>query len=358
MSSVLVDPSRAGAPAESVEHSGIPPQQHILQLATGYMASSALHVVVSLRVADFMASGLTRVADLARLLSVNEDALYRVLRVLASVGVFAEVAPREFGFTPAAELLRRDHLESLHHLVNWLADPLHFRVYADAGITMRTGVPAVEHTVGMPAFEYLARDAETASVFNDAMAAFSVHVSPAVVASYDFSGVDVLVDVAGGYGDILCGVLRAYPSMRGILFDVDHVIAGAEQKIATRGLLHRCELKSGDFFAGVPGGGDAYVLKHIIHDWDDSRAVVILRHIRKALEHVSRGRLLLIESVIEPGNAPDLGKLIDYEMLMMTGGRERSEADFPALLRKAGFRLSGVRRLEGSPLSLIEAMPR
>lgn len=358
MSSVLVGHAPAGVPAGRPGHAGVPPQQHVLQLATGYMVSSALHVVVSLRVADFMASGLTRVADLARLLSVNEDALYRVLRVLASVGVFAEVAPREFGLTPAAELLRRDHLESVHHLVNWLADPLHFRVYADAGITLRTGVPAVEHTVGMPASEYLARDAEAAAVNNDAMTSFSAHVSPAVVASYDFSDIDVLVDVAGGYGDTLCGVLDAYPSMRGILFDIDHVIARAGQKIATRGVLHRCELKSGDFFAGIPSGGDAYLLKHIIHDWDDSRAVVILRHVRKALEHVSRGRLLMVEWVIEPGNAPDLGKLIDYEMLMMTGGRERGVADFAALLRKAGFRLTGVRRLEGSPLSMIEARPR
>ena len=358
MSSVLVAHPYASPPVALEPRAGVPPHQHVLQLATGYMVSSALHVVVSLRLADFMASGITRVVDLARHLAVNEDALYRVLRLLASVGVFAETAPREFGFTPAAETLRRDHLDSVYHLVNWIADPLHFRVYADAGITMRTGVPAIEHALGLPAFEHLARDPDEAALFNNAMAAFSSQVSPAVLAGFDFSGIDVLVDVAGGYGEILCSVLERHPAMRGILFEVEHVVAAAEKKIATRGLLHRCDLASGDFFAGVPCGGDAYLLKHIVHDWDDSRAVVILRHVRKALEHVAGGRLLLIESVIEPGDAPDIGKLIDYEMLMMTGGRERSEADFAALLRKAGFRLTRVHRLDGSPLSVVEARPR
>jgi hypothetical protein len=356
MSSVLVARSVSPMPFVPDAMPDTAPQQHILQLATGYMVSSALHVVVSLRLADFMASGVTRVADLARHLTVNEDALYRLLRLLASVGVFAEVAPREFGFTPSAEALRRDRLDSVYDIVNWLADPLHFRVYADAAVTIRTGVPAIEHTVGVPAFEYLARTPDEAHTFNDAMSALSAQVTPAVLDGYDFGGIDVLFDVAGGHGELLASVLERHPAMRGILFDLDRVIVGAEQRLATRGLLHRCDLVAGDFFGGVPAGGDAYVLKHIVHDWDDSRALVILRHVRAALEGVPGGRVLLLESVIAPGDATEFGKLIDYEMLMMTGGRERSEPEFAALLRKAGFQLTRIVRLD-SPLCVIEAAP-
>ena len=312
--------------------------------------------MVSLRVADLVASGVTRTADLARLAQVREDALHRVLRLLASVGVFTEVAPREFALTPAADVLRRDRLDSAHDFVSWIADPFHFRVYADAIVTMRTGVPAVEHTTGMPVFEYLASDDAESAVFNDAMTAFSAQVTPALE-GYDFGDIDVLVDVAGGHGEVLCAILDRYPRMRGVLFDVDHVIAGAESRMARRGLRDRCALAVGDFFAGVPQGGDAYLMKHIIHDWDDSRALRILRQVRAALEGAPHGKLILLESVIRAGDEPDLGKLVDYEMLMVTGGRERTEEEFATLLGRAGFELTRVVRID-SPLSVIEARPR
>jgi hypothetical protein len=363
MSSILVDPVAARALSQAVSAPALDPRQaptphqHVLQLATGYMVSSALHLVVSLKIADLMADGVTRVADLARLAKVKEDALYRVLRVLASVGVFAEVAPREFGFTPAADVLRRDRLDSLHDLVNWIADPFHFRVYAEAPSTLETGVPAVEHATGSTGFDYLAQDEAESAVFNDAMTSFSRQVMPAVLAGYDFSDVAVLVDVAGGHGHAVCSVLEQYPQMRGVLFDVDHVIAGAEPKVARRGLEARCQLAVGDFFAAVPHGGDAYLLKHIIHDWDDSRALTILRNVHAALAGVPNGRVILLESVIAPGDAPDLGKFVDYEMLMMTGGRERTEGEFAALLGRAGFDLTRIVQID-APLSVIEARPR
>jgi hypothetical protein len=363
MSSILVDPVAARALSQAVSAPALDPRQaptphqHVLQLATGYIVSSALHLIVSLQIADLIASGNTGVADLARLAKVKEDVLYRVLRVLASVGVFAEVAPREFGFTPAAEVLRRDRLDSLHDLVNWIADPFHFRVYAEATTTMETGVPAVEHATGSPVFDYLAQDEAESAVFNDAMTSFSRQVVPAVLAGYDFSDVEVLVDVAGGHGHVVCSVLEQHPRMRGILFDLDHVIARAEPKVARRGLAQRCRLAVGDVFTAVPHGGDAYLLKHIVHDWDDARALTILRNVRAALVGVPEGRVILLESVIAPGDAPDLAKLADYEMLMMTGGRERTEAEFAALLARAGFELTRIVRVD-SPLSVIEARPR
>ena len=334
------------------------PQQHVLRLATGYMVSSALHLVASLQVADRIAAGTTRVADLARGLDVQEDVLYRVLRLLASVGIFAECAPREFGLTAAGEALRRDVPGSMHDMVNWLTDPFHFRVYAEAGTTMRHGVPAVEHAMGAPAFDYLAMDAAESAIFNDAMTSFSAAVVPAVMAGYDFGDIRLLVDVAGGHGHVLCSILERYPHMRGVLFDVDHVIAGAEEKVARRNLGDRCRLAVGDFFTAVPHGGDAYVMKHIIHDWDDDRALTILHNVRAALAGVRNGRVILLESVIAPGDAADFAKFIDYEMLMITGGRERTEEEFAVLFDKAGFAMTRVVRVPGSPLSVIEARPR
>ncbi|HTV02356.1 MAG TPA: methyltransferase [Luteitalea sp.] len=363
MSSILVDPTTAHALSQAMSAPAADPRlaptphQHVLQVATGYMLSSALHVVVSLQIADLIAAGTTGVVDLARLAHVKEDGLYRVLRLLASAGVFTEVAPRQFGLTPAAEVLRRDRQDSVHDLVNWIADPFHFRVYAEAAATMESGVPAVEHATGAPAFEYLARDAAESAIFNDAMTSMSAQVMPAVLAGYDFSDVKVLVDVAGGHGHVVCSVLEQYPAMRGILFDLDHVIAGAEPRLAARGLGARCQLAVGDFFTAVPHGGDAYLLKHIVHDWDDARAITILRNIRAALVGVQTGRVIMLESVIGPGDAPDFGKLVDYEMLMMTGGRERTAEEFRTLLARAGFELTRIVRVD-APLSIIEARPR
>jgi hypothetical protein len=212
----------------------------------------------------------------------------------------------------------------------------------------------VEKVVGKPVFEYLAGEPELSGVFNDAMTAFSGAVGPAALKAYDFSGIEVLVDVAGGHGEILMSMLRAYPKMRGILFDIDHVIAGATPRISAAGLSDRCETITGDFFSAVPAG-DAYILKHIIHDWDDARAVAILKNIRQAITK-PEGRLILLETVIQPGNQPDLGKFIDLEMLVMPGGRERTAEEFGALLARGGFALSRVVPTE-SPLCVIEARP-
>jgi hypothetical protein len=206
-------------------------------------------------------------------------------------------------------------------------------------------------------FEYFARDHELSEIFNNAMTAFSAAVIPAALEAYDFSGIEVLVDVAGGHGAVLTSILQKYPNMRGILMDVDHVIAGARPKIEAMGLRGRCEAVVGDFFKAVPEGGDAYIMKHIIHDWDDERASVILKNIHKALKGNPAGKVILLEAVIQPGNAPDLGKLIDIEMLLMPGGRERTADEFAALLEKSGYEMTRIVPTQ-SPLCVIEARPR
>ena len=345
---------------QTAQPSDAPPDpaaiQHVLQLSTGYIASAALGAVTRLGVADQLAGGPRSAGDLARAVGANEDALYRALRVLAMVGVFTETSPRTFDLSPAGSLLRTGVPGSVREMAMWMADDFHFRVYAETMHAVRTGETVGEKVVGMPVFEYFEREPELSERFNHAMTAFSASVAPAVLQAYDFSGIGVLVDIAGGHGMILASILEQYPQMRGILFDLEHVIAGATL-LDTLGVRNRCETASGDFFKAVPGGGDAYIMKHIIHDWDDERAGVILKNIRTALEGKPNGKVILLEAVIKPGNEPDLSKLIDLEMLLLPGGRERTQEEFAALFARSGFELTRVVPTQ-SPLAVVEAKVR
>ena len=334
----------------------VPPEvaasQAVFQVATGYIASTALYLAVKLRIADRLADGPREVADLAIGAGVREDALYRVLRSLSSIGIFEETAPRTFANNPPSATLKTTAPGSTHPMALWMADPFHLRVYADAMHSLVTGQPAADKTVGMPVFEYFSRDSELSEVFNDAMTAFSAFVVPAALEAYDFSGIGTLVDVAGGHGQVLMSIVQKHPGMRGILFDLEHVIAGAKPRIEQAGLDGRITTMTGDFFKAVPKGGDAYIMKHIIHDWDDDRAATILENIRQAMQ--PGGRVILLESVLTPANQPDFGKLIDLEMLLMPGGRERTADEFRALFARAGFAVTRIVPTT-SPLSVIEA---
>jgi O-methyltransferase domain len=330
--------------------------QTVFQIALGYIASSALHAVTRLGIADRVANGPVTVDALARDVGVQADPLYRVMRTLASLGVFEERSPRTFASNAAADMLQ-SRPGSLRDIAMFMTDPLHFRVYAELSHSLETGKPAVEKVVGMPVFEYFAKDVEESSLFNDAMTSMSAAVVPAVLKAYDFSGIGVLADIAGGHGHVLGSILQQYPAMRGMLFDLGHVIAGATAKLTEMGVANRCTLTSGDFFASVPSGADAYIMKHIIHDWDDEQALRILRNIRTALGERKDGRLLLIETVVAQGNQPDFGKLVDLEMMLFPGGRERTADEFAALLARAGFEMTRIVPNE-SPLAVIEARPR
>lgn len=336
---------------------GTPPPeqaaQHALQLATGYIISAALQVAVTLGIPDRLAAGAATTADLASATGTNEDALHRVLRALAMVGVFTEEAPRRFAQTAASDALRSTP-GSMRDMVRWMTDPFHFRLYAETLHSVQTGTPAVEKVTGQKAFDFLAGNHELSELFNDAMTSMSASVVPAVVQAYDFAGIDVLVDVAGGHGEVLTSVLQAHPAMRGVLFDLDHVIEGAGARLREKGLADRCRTASGDFFEAVPEGGDAYLMKHIVHDWDDEAAVTILKHIHRALAGKADGRLILLEAVIQPGNQPDFAKLLDLEMLIAPGGRERTQEEFEALFARAGFRLARIVPTASS-VSVIEA---
>jgi hypothetical protein len=333
--------------------------QLLNQVATGYMVSAALQVALKLEIPDRLAAGPRSVADLAHEAGVHEDGLYRVLRALASVGIFEERPPaggaawsRAFALNLPARMLCAGP-GSMRDMGVFITSPLHFRVYSELLHTVQTGQPAVEKVTGMPVFEFFPKNPEYSELFNNAMTAFSAAVIPAVLDAYDFSGIDVLVDVAGGHGQVLTSILKRYPALHGVLFDLEHVIAGAAPLLQASGVADRVRTESGDFFKTVPPG-DAYIMKHIIHDWDDDQALKILGHIRRRLDSHPQGRVVLVESVIPQDDAPNFGKLIDLEMMVMPGGRERTEAEFRSLFDRAGFSRMRVVPTQ-APLWVVEA---
>jgi hypothetical protein len=329
------------------------PEELLLKMIAGSFVSQALYVAARLGVADLLAEEARDARALADATGAHAGSLYRVLRALASVGVFCERADGKFELNAAARLLRRDAEGSLRDTAIMFGEEWHWRVWGSAYDSVRTGEPAFAGVHGSDIFPYFAANQDAACVFDRAMTSLSHTAAAAVSEAYDFSGVTTLADIAGGHGTLLAGILRANPSMRGVLFDQPQVIAGAPERLAAEGVEGRVELKTGDFFAEVPAGADAYLMKYIIHDWDDERAHVILANCRRAMP--DGARLLLVETVIAEGNAPHFGKLLDLEMLLFTGGRERTEAEYRALLARAGFRLTRVVPTR-SPLSIVEAV--
>jgi hypothetical protein len=328
--------------------------QQILQVATGYIASSALSVVMELEIPDHLSDGPKSAADLSAATGATEDGIFRTMRLLASLGLFDETGPREFGLNDAGRLLSRTDPRSLGPIARFLPDPVHFRVYANLMHSVRTGEPAADTTLGMPVFDYLAENPGYSEIFNNAMTAMSAPAAAAVVEAYDFSGFKTIIDVGGGHGEILMTILRATPESRGILTDLDHVLKNARPRIADAGLADRCETVGCDFFKAVPAGGDAYVMKHIIHDWDDDRASLILRNIGSAMGN-RKGSVLLIETVVPEDSRPDMSKFIDLEMLTFPGGRERTEAEFRELFEQSGFSLVKIVPTK-SAFSVVEAV--
>ena len=332
----------------------MPPSQLIVQVATGYIASTVLYLAARLDIAGLVAGGSKSVAQLAAATGVREDMLYRVLRLLISLGIFTETEPGEIGENAASRLLRKDQPDSLHGIALFWTDPFHFRAYSALHATLKDGKPGVDHAFGMPLFDYLTANPEYSAIFNDAMTTLSVPAIAAALKAYDFSRYGTIVDVAGGHGEVLLSILKANPKAKGILAEVDHVVQGALLRIAAAGLKQRCDAVVCDFFKSAPPGGDAYVMKHIIHDWDDARALMILENIAAAMG-AKKGHVVLLESVIPEGPTPDFGKFLDIEMLALPGGKERTQKEFAELFAAAGFRLTRVVPTE-SPLSVVEAV--
>lgn len=316
----------------------------------GYRLTQALYVVASLGVADLLGDGPKTADELAAATGANGDALYRVLRALASVGVFAETTERRFMLTPMAALLRQDHLVSLRGMILYAGDEP-YRAWGALLPGVMTGDNPFAQVFGAQHFEYLAEHPASNEAFNQAMSASSRQAALAIVAAFDFSAAGRVVDIAGGQGVLIAAILHANPALHGVLFDQPHVVANALPLLEAAGVADRCELASGDFFAAVPPG-DTYTLRHILHDWDDERCVAILRSCAQAL--APRGRILVIESIVEPGNDPSPAKFLDLMMFVMNGGRERTEEEYRRLFAVANLTLTRI--IPAGAESLIEGV--
>jgi hypothetical protein len=324
-------------------------------IANGYVAASALNAMVRMGVADLLAKGAMPVDKLAEQTGSHADSLCRVLRLLCSLGVFEETADGVFANNESSEFLRADVPNSQRDMMMFIGDPFHFRIYADMVPTIKDGRTGAEHLFGKNVFDVFAEDKEEQKLFDNAMTSFSLRAVPTILESYDFSGIETLVDVAGGHGVLLTSIMQKYPAIKGILFDLPHVVTGGEPRIKQLGLTDRCQMVSGDFFKSVPAG-DAYIMKHIIHDWDDERSVVILKNCRKAMTEKGARKLLLVEMILSGRNESHPSKWLDIEMLMLPGGRERTERGFRELFEQSGFKLDRIVRTQ-SPYCVIEAVP-
>ena len=347
------------ATTETVQVSRTEPQaaQQLMQMANGFIFTAALYPIAKLKIADLLVHGPMPVTELAQKTKSNVDALYRVLRLLASVGIFAELSGKVFALTPMSDCLRADAPGSMRDMVIFMGNPFHAKVWSDLSYSIETGKSAVEHVYGKPCFDAIFGDPEIAYDFNMAMTCFSRQIAPVLLDAYDFSGIGTLMDVAGGHGAILCEVLSRYPAMKGILFDMPNVIEEATCHICSLNMDHRCETVTGDFFEQIPAGADAYYMQHIIHDWADEPALKILVNCRRALEGRKDGRLIIVDSVVPETSEPHFSKILDLEMLLMPGGRERTEREWRELFTKAGFEITQIVPMQAAE-SVIEARVR
>lgn len=338
----------------AAEMQQIPPEGRIMQLAMGAFASQAIYVAAKLGIADLLADGAKTAAELAAGTETDGSALYRLLRALASFGVFAETSDGTFVNTPMSETIRSDSPTSMRAMMLFVSDQAHWSVYADLMYSVKTGKTAWDHVHGAPFFEYaFEQNKPLGDIFNQAMTSLSHGEVAAVMAAYDFSEIGTLADIAGGYGHVLGAIMQKNPSMNGVLFDLGVVLAGAPDMLRSYGVEDRVELVEGDFFSEIPVVADAYIMKHIIHDWYDDNCEKILRNIRNSMP--DSGRVLIVDSVIPPGNDPHPGKILDLEMLLLPGGMERTAAEFETLLNNSGFRLTRIIPTQ-SPVSIVEAI--
>lgn len=330
----------------------LPPPVVVMQMLNGMLVSRCLVLAAELGIADQLQAGPRSAAALATATGTDPGALYRVLRTLAGVGVFAERPGGEFQNTPLSDALRSDSEGSVRSLALWLGHPLHWRVVGDLDHSVRTGRPAVnKDQPDRPPFVVLSQDASAQAAFNQAMTGHSLAAGAAILAAYDFSPFRRIVDVGGGHGSLSIMIAKAAPAATVTVFDLPHVVEGAKKTIADAGLEARMSTAGGTFLEGVPGPADLCVLKHILHLFDDAAAARILGHCRAALE--PGGKILVSELLVSAGPEGMPARIMDLEMLLGTGGRERTEPEFAQLAASAGMKLLRVIETR-TPLRLLE----
>lgn len=337
------------AVSPELEHK-MPPAAVVTQMAMGFIVSQSLAVAARLRIADHLAGGAKTTAELAALTATHEPSLYRLLRALASVGVLRKEGEK-FTNTELGDVLRSDHPQSMRAALHMMGDPEHWNSHGNMQHSVETGGIAFNHTFGMPVFPYFAANPQAAEVFDDSMTAFSRTVAEAVSSAYDFSRAATIADIAGGQGILLAKVLQKNPRARGVLFEQPQVLEG--NILAREGVADRTETVSGNFFEEVPVTADVYLMKFIIHDWNDEQSRRILSNLAKSAPQGAK--VLLVETVVEEDdNAASLSKVMDLNMLVMTGGKERTEREYAALFEQTGFKLEKV--YPTAPLQIVEAV--
>jgi len=326
------------------------PKQELFSLISGYKATQALYAAAKLGIADHLVRGPKRAEELAKEVGANSKALFRLMRHLASLGIFTQDESGKFGLAPLGELLRTENPESMRYSAIFNGEE-NYRAAGNLLHSVRTGETAFNHLYGKGHFEWMAENADASSTFNKAMAQ-SLRRLENPVESYDYSGKRVIVDVGGGRGDLISSVLVANPAMEGVLFDLPQGSAESRSLLQAKGVENRCHIKTGSFFDSIPAGGDVYVFSRILHDWPDDKAATILANCRKAIKE--NGTLLIRDNVLSDNDVQ--ASTLDITMMIMTGGEERTESEWKKLLQSAGFALTRVYKKEGQ-LDLVEAKP-
>jgi len=324
----------------------------VFQMASGYWVSQAIYTTAKLGIADVLTDGPKSVDEIANAVEADADSLRRLLRVLSMLHVCQITKSEEFELTALGKVLQSGVSGSLRAIVLTLGE-LHYKAWGHLCESVQTGHPGFWSVFGSPMFDFLEKNSNSGEIFNLAMTDFSAFVAHALLLSYDFSGIKSLVDVGGGCGKLLTSILEVYPSLQGVILDLPGVVDAACERIRSHACRDRCAAISGNFFRSVPHGGDVYLLSGIIHDWDDEAAEIILKNCRNSMR--PQGKVLAIECVVPESDEPSFSKLLDLNMMVMTGGRERTEREFRELFDNSGLRVTEVISTL-SPLRVIEAV--
>jgi hypothetical protein len=326
----------------------------LFQMILGGWVQQSISVAAKLGIPDLLKDGPKDHNQLAEMTQTHAPTLYRLMRALTSVGLFTELENKHFAICPLGTYLETDSEGSVRSLAIMLGEQWHRNPWSNLLFTVQTGENAFKEVYGQSNYDYLTQNPDAGEVFNNAMVGITKTIT-SEIGRYDFSGFGQVIDIGGGHGALMEAILNQNPHLKGTVYDLTEVIEGTRRLMRTAGLENRCDCVAGDFFESVPSGGDAYILKAIIHNWSDDAAITILRHCRQHMH--ANGKLILLESVITPGDAPHPSKFTDLEMIVFTpSGKERTELEFQDLFQKAGFKLS---RIIPTPtlVSIIEGIP-
>jgi hypothetical protein len=326
------------------------PEDQMMQWIISKWISKPIYVVAELGIPDMLSDGPKSVDELAQMSKTHAPSLYRVMRALASLGIFSQTSDGRFELTPMAECLKAGAMRSIALMFH---SDWHDKAWGNLLQSVRTGEVAFDSVHGMPIFDWFEENRQAERVYNEANAIKAMTSHRAIIDVYDFSGIDILTDVGGGNGALMAEILNANPKMRGIVVDLPSVTKGAKELIQARGLQTRCKVMDCNFFKEIPAGSDAYLMSHILHDWNDEHCQTILKNCHKAM--IPGSKLLVLEAVIPPGNEFSISKLLDLEVFVIGGGRERTEGEFKDLLEASGFKLSQTIPTKES-ISVIEGI--